>query len=47
MRRGDPARNEGQLAGENMGGGNKRFGGSEEDCVRALFGFALLARAKK
>lgn len=47
MRRGDPARNEGQLAVENMGGGNKRFGGSREDCFRPLFGFSLLARAKK
>jgi len=38
---------QGQLAGENMGGGNKRFGGSREDYFWALFGFSLLDRAKK
>ncbi len=38
---------QGQLAGENMGGGNKRFGGNEGDYFWALFGFSLLDRAKK
>jgi NADPH-dependent 2,4-dienoyl-CoA reductase/sulfur reductase-like enzyme len=38
---------QGQLAGENMAGGNKRFGGSEGDYFWALFGFSLLDRAKK
>ena len=38
---------QGQLAGENMAGGNKRFGGSQEDYFWALFGFSLLDRAKK
>ena len=46
MPRVDPARNEGLLAGENMGGWNKRFGGSQEDCFWALFDFSPLARAK-
>lgn len=38
---------QGQLAGENMAGGNKRFGGNEEDYFWALFGFSLLDRARK
>jgi len=38
---------QGQLAGENMGGGKKRFGGNEGDYFWALFGFSLLDRAKK
>jgi NADPH-dependent 2,4-dienoyl-CoA reductase/sulfur reductase-like enzyme len=38
---------QGQMAGENMAGGNKRFGGNEEDYFWALFGFSLLDRAKK
>ena len=38
---------QGQLAGENMAGGNKRFGGRQEDYFWALFGFSLLDRAKK
>ena len=38
---------QGQLAGENMAGGNKRFGGSQEDYFWALFGFSLLDRARK
>jgi len=38
---------QGQLAGENMAGGNRRFGGNEEDYFWALFGFSLLDRAKK
>ncbi|MBI5904765.1 MAG: FAD-dependent oxidoreductase [Deltaproteobacteria bacterium] len=38
---------QGQLAGENMAGGNKRFGGNEGDYFWALFGFSLLDRAKK
>jgi len=38
---------QGQLAGENMAGGNKRFGGNPEDYFWALFGFPLIDRAKK
>jgi NADPH-dependent 2,4-dienoyl-CoA reductase/sulfur reductase-like enzyme len=38
---------QGRLAGENMAGGNRRFGGNEEDYFWALFGFSLLDRAKK
>jgi NADPH-dependent 2,4-dienoyl-CoA reductase/sulfur reductase-like enzyme len=38
---------QGQLAGENMAGGKKRFGGNQEDYFWALFGFSLLDRAKK
>jgi NADPH-dependent 2,4-dienoyl-CoA reductase/sulfur reductase-like enzyme len=38
---------QGQLAGENMAGGNKRFGGNEGDYFWALFGFSLLDRARK
>ena len=38
---------QGQMAGENMAGGKKRFGGNEEDYFWALFGFSLLDRAKK
>ena len=38
---------QGQLAGGNMAGGNKRFGGNEGDYFWALFGFSLLDRAKK
>jgi NADPH-dependent 2,4-dienoyl-CoA reductase/sulfur reductase-like enzyme len=38
---------QGQLAGENMVGGNKRFGGEQEIYFWALFGFSLLDRAKK
>ena len=38
---------QGQMAGENMAGGNKRFGGNEGDYFWALFGFSLLDRAKK
>ena len=37
---------QGHLAGENMGGGNKRFGGNQEDYFWALFGFPLLERSK-
>lgn len=38
---------QGQLAGENMAGEDKRFGGNEEDYFWALFGFSLLDRARK
>ena len=38
---------QGQLAGENMAGRKKRFGGNEGDYFWALFGFSLLDRAKK
>lgn len=38
---------QGQLAGENMAGGKKRFGGKQEDYFWALFGFSLLDRSKK
>ena len=38
---------QGQLAGENMAGGNKRFGGDEGDYFWALFGFSLLDRSRK
>jgi NADPH-dependent 2,4-dienoyl-CoA reductase/sulfur reductase-like enzyme len=38
---------QGQLAGENMVGGKKRFGKDEADYFWALFGFSLLDRAKK
>jgi len=37
---------QGQLAGENMAGGKKRFGGNQEDYFWALFGFSLLDRVK-
>jgi hypothetical protein len=30
-----------------MAGGNKRFGGDEEDYFWALFGFSLLDRSRK
>ena len=38
---------QGQLAGENMAGGNRRFGGNPEDYFWALFGFPLMDRARK
>jgi len=38
---------QGQLAGENMAGGNRRFGGEQEDYFWALFGFSLLDRSKR
>jgi len=38
---------QGQLAGENMAGGNRRFGGEEVDYFWALFGFSLLDRSRK
>jgi len=38
---------QGQLAGENMAGGNRRFGSEQENYFWALFGFSLLDRAKK
>ncbi len=38
---------QGQLAGENMAGGKKRFSGNEEDYFWALFGSPLLDRVKK
>jgi NADPH-dependent 2,4-dienoyl-CoA reductase/sulfur reductase-like enzyme len=38
---------QGQLAGENMAGGSRRFGGNPEDYFWALFGFPLLDRARK
>jgi NADPH-dependent 2,4-dienoyl-CoA reductase/sulfur reductase-like enzyme len=38
---------QGHLAGENMAGGSKRFGGHEEDYFWALFGFPLLDRVKR
>jgi nitrite reductase (NADH) large subunit len=38
---------QGHLAGENMAGGSKRFGGREEDYFWALFGFPLLDRVKR
>jgi 3-phenylpropionate/trans-cinnamate dioxygenase ferredoxin reductase subunit len=38
---------QGQLAGENMAGGDRRFGGDEGDYFWALFGFSLLDRARK
>jgi len=37
---------QGQLAGENMAGAKKRFGGNQEDYFWALFGFSLLDRVK-
>jgi NAD(P)H-nitrite reductase large subunit len=37
---------QGQLAGENMAGGKKRFGRNQEDYFWALFGFSLLDRVK-
>jgi len=38
---------QGQLAGENMAGGKKRFGGSQEDYFWALFGSSLADRGKR
>lgn len=38
---------QGQLAGENMAGGKKRFGGSPEDYFWALFGSSLEDRGKR
>lgn len=38
---------QGKLAGENMAGGNGRFGDAQEDYFWALFGFPLLERSKK
>jgi NADPH-dependent 2,4-dienoyl-CoA reductase/sulfur reductase-like enzyme len=38
---------QGQLAGENMAGGNRRFGSEQENYFWALFGFSLLDRARK
>lgn len=38
---------QGQLAGENMAGGNRRFGGEQENYFWALFGSPLLDRARK
>ncbi|OIP35451.1 MAG: hypothetical protein AUK27_04750 [Deltaproteobacteria bacterium CG2_30_66_27] len=38
---------QGQLAGGNMAGGNKRFGGNEGDYFWALFGSSLLDRGRK
>jgi NADPH-dependent 2,4-dienoyl-CoA reductase/sulfur reductase-like enzyme len=38
---------QGQLAGENMAGGKKRFGGSQEDFFWALFGSSLEDRGKR
>jgi NADPH-dependent 2,4-dienoyl-CoA reductase/sulfur reductase-like enzyme len=38
---------QGQLAGENMTGGNRRFGSEQENYFWALFGFSLLDRARK
>ncbi|MBE0568415.1 MAG: FAD-dependent oxidoreductase [Deltaproteobacteria bacterium] len=38
---------QGQLAGENMAGGKKRFGGSQEDYFWALFGSSLEDRGKR
>jgi len=38
---------QGQLAGENMAGGSRRFGGNPEDYFWALFGFPLMDRARK
>jgi NADPH-dependent 2,4-dienoyl-CoA reductase/sulfur reductase-like enzyme len=38
---------QGQLAGENMAGGKKRFGGKQEDYFWALFGSSLEDRGKK
>jgi len=37
---------QGQLAGGNMAGGKKRFGGNQEDYFWALFGFSLRDRVK-
>ena len=37
---------QGSLAGENMGGGDKRFGKNQEDYFWALFGFPLTERSK-
>jgi 3-phenylpropionate/trans-cinnamate dioxygenase ferredoxin reductase subunit len=37
---------QGQLAGENMAGGNRRFGSEQENYFWALFGFPLLERSK-
>ncbi|MBE0569564.1 MAG: FAD-dependent oxidoreductase [Deltaproteobacteria bacterium] len=38
---------QGRMAGENMAGGSKRFGGNEEDYFWALFGFPLLERSRR
>lgn len=38
---------QGRLAGENMAGENRRFGGNEEDYFWAFFGFPLLERSKR
>lgn len=38
---------QGQLAGQNMTGGKKRFGGSQEDYFWALFGVSLEDRGKR
>lgn len=38
---------QGQLVGENMAGGNRRFGSEQENYFWALFGFSLLDRARK
>lgn len=38
---------QGQLAGENMAGGKKRFGGNQEDYFWALFGSSLADRGKR
>jgi nitrite reductase (NADH) large subunit len=38
---------QGQLAGENMAGGNRRFGSEQENYFWALFGFSLQDRARK
>jgi len=38
---------QGQLAGENMAGGKKRFGGGQEDYFWALFGSSLEDRGKR
>lgn len=38
---------QGQLAGENMTGGTRRFGSEQENYFWALFGFSLLDRARK
>ena len=38
---------QGQLAGENMAGGKRRFGAEQENYFWALFGYSLMDRAKK
>jgi NADPH-dependent 2,4-dienoyl-CoA reductase/sulfur reductase-like enzyme len=38
---------QGRLAGENMAGGNRRFGGNHEDYFWALFGVPLRERSKR